>query len=65
MRNAYGALGSTFQITRILQAVSLLAIIGMTANFIAEMVTAGAKAPDVLVGTLSVVSINKNRGPSI
>ena len=52
----YGALGATFKIARILQAVSMIAIIGMTANFIAEMVSSNVTPPDVLIGTLSVVS---------
>jgi hypothetical protein len=52
----YGALGASFKITRVLQAVSMIAIIGMTANFIAEMVSANVTPPNVLIGTLSVVS---------
>jgi hypothetical protein len=53
----YGALGATFTIVRGMQAMSLIAIIGMTANFIAEMVAAGTAPPNVLIGTLSVVSL--------
>jgi len=53
----YGALGATFKITRVLQAVSMVAIIGMTANFIAEMVSSNVAPPNVLIGTLSVVCI--------
>lgn len=52
----YGVLGATFKITRVLQAVSMIAIIGMTANFISEMVSANTAPPNVLIGTLSVVS---------
>lgn len=52
----YGALGATFKITRALQVVSMVAIIGMTANFISQMVGADATPPSVLIGTLSVVS---------
>ena len=52
----HGALGATFKITRTLQAVSMIAIIGMTANFIAEMVQSNVTPPNVLIGTLSVVS---------
>lgn len=52
----YGALGATFKVTRALQAVSMIAIIGMTANFIAEMVSSNVAPPNVLIGTLSVVS---------
>ena len=51
----FGALGATFKIVRVLQAVSLVAVIGMTANFISEMVSANTSPPKVLVGTLSVV----------
>ena len=50
-----GALGATFTIVRGLQVVSLIGIIGMTANFIAQMVNANTAPPNVLVGTLSVV----------
>ncbi|KAI9842379.1 MAG: hypothetical protein M1837_007299 [Sclerophora amabilis] len=53
----YGALGMTFTVVRLLQAVSLIGIIGMTANFISEMVQANAVPPHVLVGTLSVTCI--------
>jgi len=53
----YGALGATFKITRVLQAISLVTIIGMSANFIAEMVSGNSAPPKVLVGTLSVTCI--------
>ena len=35
----------------------MIGIIGMTANFISEMISANDTPSDVLVGTLSVVSI--------
>lgn len=53
----FGALGATFKICRILQAVSLIAVIGMTANFVSEIVSVKTAPPAVLVGTLSVVSL--------
>jgi len=53
----FGALGATFTVVRGMQAVSLIAIIGMTANFIAEMVSANQSPPHVLIGTLSVTCI--------
>ena len=53
----YGALGTTFKITRAMQAASMIAIIGMAANFIAEMISAQVTPPAVLIGTLSVVCI--------
>ena len=52
---AFGALGATFKIVRALQAISLIAIIGMAANFVSDMVSNNNTASDVLVGTLSVV----------
>jgi hypothetical protein len=55
----FGALGATFKICRALQAVSLIAIIGMTANFVSEIVSAKVSPPAVLIGTLSVVSLRR------
>jgi len=52
-----GALGGTFKIVRILQVGSLIAIIGMAGNFVAEMVSSNNAPSNVLVGTLSIVSI--------
>ena len=59
MAGPTGALASTFKITRALQVVSMVGIIGMTANFVSEMVSANATPPRVLVGTLSVVSLSE------
>lgn len=53
----YGALGKAFTFARILQAVCLIGIIGMTANFVAMMVASNATPPHVLIGTLSVTCI--------
>ena len=52
----FGALGATFTVVRAMEAISLIAIIGMSANFIAEMVAAKQSPPHVLIGTLTVVS---------
>ena len=52
----YGILGSTFKIARMLQIISLIACIGMAANFISDMVTNNESPSRELVGTLSVVS---------
>ena len=52
-----GALGATFILSRYAQAASMIAVIGMTSNFIAEMVSASISPSEVLVGTLSVVCI--------
>lgn len=51
-----GVLGMTFTIVRAMQVVSLISIIGMTANFISEMVIAKTNPHQVLIGTLVVVS---------
>ncbi|KAJ9616525.1 hypothetical protein H2200_000244, partial [Cladophialophora chaetospira] len=53
----HGALGATFKATRALQMASMIAIIGMTANFISEMVSAGATPPSLIVAILSIVCI--------
>lgn len=55
MAGADGLLGNTFKIVRGLQIVSLLACIGMAANFISEMVSHNDTPSKELVGTLSVV----------
>lgn len=53
---ALGALGLTFTAMRGMQAIALITIIGLTSNFISEMVAASYEAPSALVGTLVVVS---------
>ncbi|EAS33415.3 uncharacterized protein CIMG_04439 [Coccidioides immitis RS] len=53
----YGAIGMTFKVVRMLQVVCLIAIIGMTANFISQMVSSNTTPPEVLVGTISVTCI--------
>jgi len=53
----YGALGATFKCVRALQAASLITVIGMTANFISETVSANQTPPSVLIGTISVTCI--------
>ena len=52
----HGALGATFKATRALQVASMIAIISITANFISEMVNAGATPPSVIIAILSIVS---------
>ena len=52
----YGALGAALQLARVFQACSLIAIIGMTANFISDIVSNNLTPPDVLIGTITVVS---------
>jgi len=53
----FGALGASFTVVRAMQAICLISIIGMTANFIAELVASNQSPPHVLIGTLSVTCI--------
>ena len=55
---SYGAmpLSKMFLFTRILQVVSMIVIIGISANFISMIVSTGVEAPQEFVGALSVVS---------
>jgi hypothetical protein len=58
-----GAIGATFVVTRGLQFASLITIIGMITEFITDMVTSDTSPPDVLIGTLVVVSRPMSFGP--
>ncbi|KAK4099173.1 hypothetical protein N658DRAFT_175096 [Parathielavia hyrcaniae] len=49
-----GALGVTFSIMRVCQFASLIAVIGLCANFINEIATAEHNSPAELIGTLTV-----------
>ncbi|KAK2756111.1 hypothetical protein FQN54_005519 [Arachnomyces sp. PD_36] len=53
----HGIIGTTLTINRVLQVVCLIAIVGMTANFISQMVQSGATPPSVIVGTITVTCI--------
>jgi len=52
----YGALGATFQLARLFQVVSLIPVIGMTSKFISSIISNNATPPNILIGTISVVS---------
>ncbi|KAF7553763.1 hypothetical protein G7Z17_g3387 [Cylindrodendrum hubeiense] len=54
---ALGALGMTWTAMRAMQFIALVTIIGLTANFISEMVMADYAAPSALIGTLVVSCI--------
>ena len=54
---ALGALGMTWTAMRGMQFLSLIVIIGLTSNFISEMVISDYAAPSALIGTLVVVSV--------
>jgi hypothetical protein len=53
-----GALGVAFNALRGLQFVSLVAVVGLTANFINGFASSQREVPDVLVGTVIVVCIS-------
>jgi hypothetical protein len=53
---ALGALGAMFTAMRLLQAVCLITIIGLSGNFVAELVSTSVSTPSALIGTLVVVS---------
>ncbi|OQE35231.1 hypothetical protein PENCOP_c014G04176 [Penicillium coprophilum] len=57
MSPRYGALGATFQLSRVFQACSLIAIIGMTAKFISVIINNNGTPPSILIGTISVTCI--------
>jgi hypothetical protein len=50
-----GAMGVTFSIMRACQFASLIAVIGLCANFISVIATAEHNPPAELIGTLTVV----------
>jgi hypothetical protein len=54
-----GALENTFAVCRGMQIISLIAVLGMSANFIAEMVNTSQSPPHVLIGTLTVVRTSR------
>ncbi|KAF2186739.1 hypothetical protein K469DRAFT_706732 [Zopfia rhizophila CBS 207.26] len=56
---SYGAmpLSKTFLLVRVLQVISMIIIIGMTANFVSMIVSTGIEPPKEFVGTLSVACI--------
>ncbi len=56
---SYGAtpLSATFLVVRLLELISMLCIVGMTAHFVDKVVSTGAEPPKEVVGALSVVSV--------
>ena len=55
----YGAapIAKTFILLRSLSLVAMIAIVGLTANFVAEIVSANITPPDEIVGTLVIVRV--------
>jgi hypothetical protein len=54
---SYGAmpLSKMFLLVRVLQALAMMIVIGITSNFVQMIVTTGVEPPKEFVGTLSVV----------
>lgn len=59
----YGAapLAKTFLIVRVLSLVALLTMVGITEDFVRQIVNANIDPPKEIIGTLTVVS-NSGRG---
>nr|OQO24454.1 hypothetical protein B0A51_08563 [Rachicladosporium sp. CCFEE 5018] len=55
----YGAapLAKTFMLVRILSLIAMVTIIGLTANFVSQIVSTNIEPPKEIVGTLSVTSL--------
>jgi hypothetical protein len=56
---SYGAmpLSKMFLLVRVLQALAMMIVIGITSNFVQMIVTTGVEPPKEFVGTLSVTCI--------
>ncbi|KAF9732429.1 hypothetical protein PMIN06_004048 [Paraphaeosphaeria minitans] len=56
---SYGAmpLSNTFLLVRIMQVISMVVIIGITSNFIGNIVNLGVEPPQEFVGTISITCI--------
>lgn len=52
-----GAVGATFSLCRLFSVVSLIAVIGMTSNFVSSMIQAQLTPPNILITVLSVVCV--------
>lgn len=54
---SYGAmpLSKTYLLVRIMQVISMVVIIGITSNFIGNIVNLGVEPPKEFVGTISIV----------
>lgn len=55
----YGAapISATFLVVRLLQLICMVCLIGMTANFVSEIVTSNVQPAKEMVGALVVVCI--------
>jgi len=62
----YGAapLAKTFMLARGLSLTAMICIVGLTANFVSEIVSTNVNPPREIVGTLAIVSNNTIRWPT-
>jgi hypothetical protein len=56
--NKLGALGFTFACMRVMQAISLISVIGLSSNFIGGIISGNGSTPQYLIGTLVVTCIS-------
>jgi hypothetical protein len=54
----YGAapLAKTFMLVRGLSLIAMVCVVGLTANFVSEIVSTNVEAPREIIGTLTIVS---------
>ena len=62
---SYGAapLAKTFMLVRGLSLIAMVAIVGMTANFVAEIVSTNVEPPREVVATLTIVRVEALHTP--
>ncbi|KAH8692365.1 hypothetical protein BGW36DRAFT_400387 [Talaromyces proteolyticus] len=56
-RSRYGILGESYQILRVVQFMTLITIIGLTANFVAKIVDDNTSPPALLISILALVCL--------
>lgn len=58
----YGAapLAKTFVLVRGLSLISMVTIVGLTANFVSQIVSSNVEAPKEIIGTLAIVGFTPN-----
>lgn len=57
MSSSPGALGMTLKCVRVMQTVCSIPIIGISANFISQIIAFNQSPPQVLIGTISVTCV--------
>ncbi|CRG91564.1 hypothetical protein PISL3812_08614 [Talaromyces islandicus] len=56
-RSRHGILGDSYQLLRVAQFITLVIIIGLSANFVAKMIEAKANPPSLVIAILSLVCL--------